>query len=108
MYPTETSLHDRHAAHHFARQEAQKTAKAVTRKAMKHIKFVAGFDTDLVRDTIYRSAFDEAYREIYQQQLASLIMRLTRSVSEEHLTDLATHACRGLSSLLGVGSEARS
>jgi hypothetical protein len=69
MYPTETSLHDRHAAHHFARQEAQKTAKAVTRKAMKHIKFVAGFDTDLVRDTIYRSAFDEAYREIYQQQL---------------------------------------
>jgi hypothetical protein len=76
------------------------------RKAIKSIYQLD--DKKTVVEAAYRAAYEPSYRESYQQQIVDLIMMQTRSVSEEHLTDLATQACRGLVSLLGVSPEARS
>ena len=108
MFPTHT-WNGHHAAHQTAHDHAHKEATRVASKVRKAIKSIYQLDDKrTVVEAAYRTAYEPAYRESYQQQIVDLIMLQTRSVSEEHLTDLATQACRGLSSLLGVSSEEHS
>jgi hypothetical protein len=63
------------AAHYIAHHEAHKIATKNARKLAKAARYLQGVNEKLVRDTVYRSAYEEIYRDRFQIELIDLVLR---------------------------------
>jgi hypothetical protein len=106
-----TGWNIRSTAHYIAHEEAHRIATKNARKVAKVARYLQGVSEKLVRDTVYRSAYEELYRERFRVELIDLVLRNVRAAGQTDLTNegyaIAADAGSGLHALFGVQPEDR-
>jgi hypothetical protein len=83
----------RSTAHYIAHREVHRVATSNARKVFKVVRYLPGINPKLVRDTAYRSTYEEIYPDRFQAEVIDLVLQNAAKDASDRLAHLTSEDC---------------